>query len=453
MTAEPLDTTVAGSPGTCVQAADALDKYAGWIQQAGDLSRGARTVAESGWDGPAHDAFDRVIQTPLRTADDLAFTCQEAMRALTNFADALTRVMEAMFGTVEAARGGGLEVQGPLILPPSPAPPKPTIARQASSAGDAAALHRDYQAKMDAWLPLANEYNRKARLFNDCADKVRDARIKEDEAHGALRDALGPISEKNIDDVGFVISTELSLGTAAALNTVSATGGVRADAVAAQRAFLAEADLFQRWATGDITVLTPNERTVLSRAAAVGSPTANVHLSQVMANSYQQRIDRYDQWLGNMPDAVRNGVTAYPKFSALQHADAGLAARATNAALKNTPYVGTAVTIGFEAWNAYQDQQSWPKAAAKAGAGIAGTTVGGMLGGAMGSVFPGPGTVIGSAVGATVGSFAGSYVVDSVAPGEDPYAEDKVDLADTSVLDESKVVRPGAVPTPPPAPR
>ncbi|MFC4852934.1 hypothetical protein [Actinophytocola glycyrrhizae] len=450
---DPLMTVVAGSPGTCVEAADALDSYAGWVQKAGDLSRGARAVAESGWEGPAHDAFDKVSQVPARTADDLAFTCQEAMRALKDFAGSLTKIMETMLTTREAAVNGGLEVVDGLIFPPEPAPPKPSLDHQASSSADADAMYRDYQAKMAAWVPLADAYNKKAELFNTCSDSVRDARVKEDEAHAALRAELGPISEKNIDGVAFTISSEVSLGTAAALNYVSSFGGARADAVVAQQAFLKEADLFQRWATGDITTLTPDERAVLTRAANTGSPTANKILAQVMADSYQQRIDRYDKWLGHLPDTMRNTVTAYPSFSALQRADAGLAARATNTALKNTPYLGTAITFGFEGWNAYQDQQSWPKAAAKAGVSVVGTTIGGMAGAAMGSVLPGPGTAIGGFLGATAGGWAGSYIVDSLAPGEDPHAQPRVALADTTVHDESKIVRPGPTPTPPPLPR
>lgn len=439
-----LNTTVPGSPGTCVAGGDALNGYAGNVQMAGDQSRRARTVARSGWEGPAHDAFDRVTLKPTNAADDLAFTCQEAMRTLKDFASSLSKVQEKMINTIREASGGGLEVQGPLILPPNPPPPKPSISGQASSAADATDKYEAYQTQMRAWVPIANEYNRKVELFNKCSDNVRDARLKEDEAHAALRGGLGPITGKNVGDVGFTFGTGESVTIASALGLVQSTEGERHDAFIKQQRHLAASTLFQRFATGNIVDLTDAEKAILTRAAAQSGATAE---------TYAQRVRMYEKWISGVPQEVRAAVASYPSFSALKAANSGLAAGA-HTALKATPYVGSVVTIGMEAWNAKQGTQSWPKAAAKAGAAITGTTAGSVAGAVLGSFVPVPGaTVVGGVVGGVFGGWAGSYVVDRVAPGADPYAQPRADSADTTMLDRSKIVQLGPTPTPPPLPR
>jgi len=435
-----LNTTVAGSPGTCVAGGDALDRYAGWVQKAGDLGRGARNVAESGWDGPAHDAFDKVMEQPTAFADDLAFTCQETMRTLKDFGSSLGKVQEKMVNTLDEAKRGGLDVQGPLILPPTPPPPKPGFSGQAASAADADAMYRDYQAKMRDWVPLANEYNRKVTLFNKCSDNVRDARKAEDEAHATLRRALEPLSGKKVDEIGFTFGNGSNLTVSAALGYVQGAENARHDAFIAQQRSMAASTLFQRFATGTIVDLTDEERAILTRAAAQTGAAGEM---------YGQRVAQYESWIKHVPENVRAAVASYPTLSALEASNSALAG-AARGALKATPWVGSVATIGMEAWNAHQGAQTWEKAAAKAGAGIAGATAGGMAGAAVGSLLPGPGTVIGGIVGGVVGGMGGSYIVDAIAPGADKYAQPRAEPADTTVHDESKIVRPGEAPKPPP---
>jgi hypothetical protein len=81
---QALNTTVNGSSGTCVAAADWLRSLAEAGHQAAGDVRGAHTSAEAGWQGPASSAFQDSIANVDRVADDVAgraSNCERGLRA------------------------------------------------------------------------------------------------------------------------------------------------------------------------------------------------------------------------------------------------------------------------------------------------------------------------------------------------------------------------------------
>ncbi|WP_024874072.1 hypothetical protein [Saccharomonospora piscinae] len=446
-----LNTLVHGGPASCVAAAEALDAYAGWVQKSGDQSRYARGTAESGWEGPAHQAFDAEAHQPTRTADDLAFTCQEAMRALTEFAAALTGVQDTMADTLATATAGGLTVQEPFILPPQPPGPKPGIA----PVGSAHATDRinDYQADLRAWQDEAKEYNRLATLFNQCADAVGDARQREYDAHETLRAELAPADGSKVDD--YVIGTPLGMTVA---GIVAVPQSIHSDRLDAFRnlgaAVLRESTLLNSLSTGQIASLSEAEKAQLIRRAEEAGDDVS---------KYRKLISDYDRYTAGLPHEVRAALAAHPQSAGLSDiaAKAGISEGALTKALKATPFVGSGLTAGIEAWNASQGGQSWPEAGVRTVGGIAGTTAGTLLGSTLGSAASGAlfgsgagpaGSVIGGVAGALVGGLKGAEVAQSVLPDEpDVPAQPRATIVDTSL--PSGPAPTGAVPTPPPLPR
>jgi uncharacterized protein YukE len=124
---ESLNTTVNGSVGTCVEAADYLrDLYQGASMTVGGFES-ARGKADAAWRGPARDEFsDQAAQVgkEVDTLGDRAFAAEWALR---DFADALKAVLDKMDDALTKAAAGGLSVDGPFIATPDPLPPAPVL--------------------------------------------------------------------------------------------------------------------------------------------------------------------------------------------------------------------------------------------------------------------------------------------------------------------------------------
>jgi hypothetical protein len=69
---QALNTTVNGSSGTCVSAADWLHTVVAAGHQAAGNVRAAHTGAEAGWQGPASQAFQDSISNVDVVADQMA---------------------------------------------------------------------------------------------------------------------------------------------------------------------------------------------------------------------------------------------------------------------------------------------------------------------------------------------------------------------------------------------
>lgn len=185
-----LNTTVNGSSGTCVEAADWLMLYSSRADMAAEHCQKAINMAQSSWQGPASSAFQSSVRAPGWQCDDLSFTCQRYESALREFAAALDNVIERMLDARGKATGGGLEVEGPFILPPKPVGPGPSVPQGRFTVDQADVAYRMYRSDMLAHAANVTEYNRKARLFNECSTLVSEARAREDEAHAILQDVL-----------------------------------------------------------------------------------------------------------------------------------------------------------------------------------------------------------------------------------------------------------------------
>lgn len=468
---DALNTMVFGGPESCAMGGDALDRLAGCVQKGGDQSRRARSVAEAGWDGPAYVAFHNASAKPTDVADDLAFTCQEAMRALKTFASSLRSILNKMATTRYEAVSGGLKLEGYFILPPEPAPPKPE-APYLPRAEDADGAYKAYEAAMAKWVPLADEYNRKATLFNKCSDNVRDARKKEDEAHTTLCDALKSADGSKFEDLVISTPTSATVAGIVALPQTIRSGRLQAFTNLAS-AHVRESTLLQRLANGQVLGLSEVERAQLIRQAA----NAGDDVSR-----YTRLIDDYAKFERLLGPSTYAALAAHPNIpSALEDAAARgrIGAETLRGILKSTPFVGSALTIGMEAWNASTGGQTWAEAGARSVGGLAGAATGAVLGGALGELVAGPlGAVVVGVAGSVYGGINGADVAQSVLPDQE-YAQPKADIADTRIVskEDTSVLQPdrngpaggfpstrpapaptesaptGAVPTPPPAPR
>ncbi|WP_033440915.1 hypothetical protein [Saccharothrix sp. NRRL B-16314] len=115
----PLETAVQGDPASLRATAEWLRELARAAEEAGTTARGASTMSEAGWTGPAADSFRATVGATLGEVDGIAATDTGAAAALDAHAADLETVKARMAQAVAVASGAGLTVFGTLICEPS----------------------------------------------------------------------------------------------------------------------------------------------------------------------------------------------------------------------------------------------------------------------------------------------------------------------------------------------
>lgn len=191
-----IDTAVAGDPGSCDAAAQWLSQLGTHAELAGEHFRNATQVAESGWEGPAAAAFQGAVGFVRDDIDHLVSTATRMSEGLAEFGSVLSAERGRMEGVRDWAVGGGLTAGGASILrPEQEGIVKVNMALKASAMDRQQPLSAEDRAALpdeEELILAVAEHNARVRLFNDCIDRVRESRVREEEAHRALREAIVP---------------------------------------------------------------------------------------------------------------------------------------------------------------------------------------------------------------------------------------------------------------------
>lgn len=401
---ESLNTTVNGSVGTCVEAAD----YLRAIYQAASMTvsgfQSARATADATWVGPAHDEFNAKatqVGGEIDTLGDGAFGTEWALR---DFADALKAVLGKMDDALAKAAAGGLRVDGPFIATPDPLPAAPVLPTGPCGTAQAGEVVRQNQQAIAAHNELVAVYNAKVAVYNECKAIVTQARTMEGNAHDALAQAMGKTSA--------TVDTDLvSIGFTAASQTRGFVGtmenGQRLARAEATR-LTTQASFYQNLALGKQADYPIWAKSLLDRSATMAED----------GGKYQTRAQQFERWVKVMPEDWRRKVVAYPGMTPAENTsshskDPKLPAGAARLA-RSMPYVGSMLTAGNEVYGAYKGEQSWGRAVADTTATIVGGGVGGALvGAAAGSAF-GP---VGALVLGVAGGFGGAKFATDIVAG------------------------------------
>jgi hypothetical protein len=394
---QALNTTVNGSSGTCVAVADWLSRLYGAAHHGDDAVRQARSRAEAGWQGPAHDEFVDALDGLPAELGELADRSYEAEWALRAFADSLDKVVDTMGEALSLARTGCLRVDGPFIVAPM-APVEPAAVTGKCSPGMSAQKVAELREAADGYRVAAADYNGKAEIYNRCKALVEDARRLEEKAHHELRAKM-----ETITDVSTNWVTIGAMATSRALGSLTGLQNGRRALVNTTERLLNEAKFLTNWANGTVSSVNPLQQRVLELAQQKARN----------ATAYKARVSQFEKWASTVPQSARELVTSHP--------GATLPSGATGA-LKALPYLGSSLVVVNEAYGAYKGEQSWGKAAADSAAtiggsalGAAGATAGGaaLMGAPLGPV----GSVVAGTVGGVAGAIGGQAVADFFVPG------------------------------------
>lgn len=405
---QALNTTVNGSSGTCIDAADWLSRLFAGARDADSAARDARAAAEGGWQGPAADAFAEDLHgLPAELAElaDRAYECEWALR---EFAASLDKAVDTMSQALDKARARDLRVEGPFIIAPQPPEAITGLPTGKCTPADAQAAARKLNGDIAALREAQAAYNAKAAAYNECKALVEDARRFEKRAHEQLRQSMTTVSEAATNWV-----TIGSFTVARMLGYVGSIENPRRDALNNVNRELNKSRFLTKWANGTVASASPLQQRVLEMAAEKARN----------AEAYRARVDEFEKFIKVVPEPARRAVTAYPGKGALD--DAGSHAKTLPAGAKNIarsmPYLGSLVTATAESIGALKGEQSWGKAAAD----TAGVVVGGGLGaagagaayGALTGASLGPiGSVVVGTVGGVAGGIGGQLVTDWLVP-------------------------------------
>ncbi|WP_116041982.1 hypothetical protein [Amycolatopsis palatopharyngis] len=404
-----LNTTVNGSSGTCIEAADGLAKLYAGAHEGADTVRAARGIGDASWRGPAHDQFNDSTQglnPDITMISDRAFDCEWALR---DFADSLDAIQTRMADALGKARAGGLVVDGPYIVGPPPPPPAPVLPTGPCGTAEARQVMHDNQQAMAAHNAVISEYNAKVAVYNECKAIVETARTMEENAHNALREVMGKV-ETGLTEM-------VNLTPVVLARTISYIGtmekGRQAAMDKAERA-VTRASAFEKYANG--TLANPDQRTL-------GWLRESANKARVNADIAIARANQFDLWIKNVPEGTRRIIAAYPgkrQIGSLgEHAKTQV--KVGQRILKGMPYVGSGMIALNEVMDAASGEQSWGKAIADS----AGTIGGGALGAAAASAAAGAvwgsaigpwGTLVVGTVGGVAGAIGGQAVVDFLVP-------------------------------------
>ncbi|NKQ53902.1 hypothetical protein HFP15_13530 [Amycolatopsis sp. K13G38] len=404
MAGQALNTTVNGSAGTCREVAAYLGRLYDGAYQAGSKFSGALTTADATWHGPAHDAFADWINGTRPEIDALSDQAFKVQWALNDFADSLDAILARMDDALAKATAGGLEVDGPFIVSPTPPAPAPLLPTGPCGTEQATRIMEQNQRAIAAHNQVIADYNAKVAVYNEAKAIVTTARTMEANAHHALQQVVGAASQavqKDMTKIGFTTASQ-ARGFVGTMENTRRLTLAQADRLKTQSEF------YKNFALGKQVEDPDWAKVLLERSAKMADDGGKL----------QTRAQQFEQWVQTVPEDARKALTAYPGRSVAENlgehsTDLTLPAGAARIA-RSLPYVGSILTAGSEAYGAWKGEQSWARAAADTGAAIGGGALGGALVGAVaGSAF-GP---VGTLVLGVMGGFGGAKFATDIVQG------------------------------------
>lgn len=371
---EPLDTTVEGDPASFTATCDWLRQASTNTEAVEDAFRHVRGDSESGWVGQAGEAARQVMLQGATLSSDAMTMLSDMADALQIHADDLRTVKKFMQDARDAAREGGLTVNGMLIMPPGPAP---VPAQRPVATGPMAPQQRE---SYNAALAAEAAYTKKVRAYEDAAGIVAKAKEKESESQHILVRSIS----------GIVKPAKLGL----TLGDLSA--GVTAATAARRSKYLSLADdlpspkLPEHLAKN--TNMSMATRFRLQTIAAERATTKAATAAKAYPSRIAQGIDRV------VPQRISSALDA----KIIPHQ----VPKPTNWFLKGStyvgkkiPYVGVAFTAAGVGYDISQGKDPTQAVVSGGSSLIAGTLAGAAVGGPVGAL-----------VGAGVGIIAGIAV-------------------------------------------
>lgn len=421
-----LNTTVNGSVGTVREAADYFLLGSSRAESAADNYIKARTETEAGWRGPAGEAYRDAIVDPARVCLDIQATCAKYEPAVRTFADRLEKVISQMADVIATAKGGGLEVQGPIVMRPKHPGPPPADASGVVPPNAAADELRHRQAAHASYTNVVSDYNAKVKVFNESLEKFKAARNLEEQAHTDVWQELGADNGFDID--GWTIG---DTAASSAIGTIGAADGVRSDALFKAKQLETLSRPFMEFAAGGI----PSKWSQAQRDRFIQAGLK----AEGGKRDYLRRVRQIDKFLDKSPKWLTKASTAYPGKRLLGLEDIGPKAsdlKAARGVLKSLPYLGSGLVIGNEIVSAAKGEQTWGKAVADTAGTLGGGAIGGVAGASLCSPLAPPwGSIVCGAAGGAVGGFVGGEVADWFVPEEDvdmPKPADTIDYHPSS---------------------
>ncbi|GDY33886.1 hypothetical protein [Gandjariella thermophila] len=338
-----LETDVKGSPGTCQETADWLRTFAQGARTAADAVHAARAESDAAWEGPAGNAFRGSVSGMDGDLDRLHDKALATGRALEEFSYALDRVASQMAHAREVAQGGGLEVSGTVILPPKPPGPPPlgtSICTQSDPAGAQVTMNQQ-SAEAQAHQRAVDEYNARVRVFNDAKHVVEDARKAETDAHAALERAMKESGEgaSALKEIGTTVASRV-------LDAVKGTHEQATELLNKSDEFSNAAQTYQKFATGNVAILTPQEVQLLERLGKESDQLAQINSA---------KAGQLEQWIKAIPEDVRKAIAKNPSTLIT---DSSMYLKYAKPYLKGMPYAGSALTILSEGFDVANGEKS-----------------------------------------------------------------------------------------------
>lgn len=408
MPGQALNTTVNGSAGTCREAATVLGQLYDGAYQASSEFRNALTTADATWHGPAHDAFADQINQVRPDIDALSDRAFKVQWALNDFADSLDAILARMDNALAGAKAGGLEVDGPFIVSPTPPGAAPLLPTGPCGTAQAQRIMDQNQQAIAQHNQAIADYNLKVAVYNEAKAIVTDARTMEANAHHALQQAMGGASQAVQNDMTKIAFTTASQarGFVGTMENTRRLTQSQADRLKTQ------AEFYKNFALGKQVDDPDWAKSLLERSAKMADDGGKL----------ETRAQQFEQWVKVVPEEERRALTAYAGRGAAENladhsTDLKLPAGAARVA-RSLPYVGAILTASNEAVGAMKGEQSWGRAAADTGAALGGGALGGTLVGmAAGSAFGPMGTLILGVMGGFGGAKFATDIVQGFSDG------------------------------------
>ncbi|MEV0697204.1 hypothetical protein AB0I53_04700 [Saccharopolyspora sp. NPDC050389] len=184
----PIDTHVLGDPGSVRASAQWLRAMAAAAHNSGTDIRKAGGQSESGWTGPAADAFRGLMAQAAPQVDGLSGNFEGAARAMEAHATDLDTVRARMDQARGVALAAGLPVTETTICePPGPPPSAPAPLPKGRCPSTAE------QQAFDAGNQAITDYAGKCAAYEECARTAAEARQTENDSQATL---LGELKAK-----------------------------------------------------------------------------------------------------------------------------------------------------------------------------------------------------------------------------------------------------------------
>lgn len=369
---EELDTEVKGDPDSFTATCEWLRGAADNAQEVEDGFSKARTTSESGWSGPAGDAFREVVFRGVQVSTDVLQAVSGVCSAMEIHADDLRTVETKMQQARDVAAEGGLTIRGFKIQPPGPAPAAPGKLPKGASP--------EQRRQHTAAVVAEEAYAKKVQAYEEAAALVAEARKKESESqHVVIRSISGVTDPVK----GALSLTDVSAGVTGAI-------AARASKYKAIAANIKSPALAEKMAANPSW--SAKGRFRAAQIAAERSAAKATALAEAYPNRIAAAIDKW------VPDRVKQLADA-KVIPAKTPTPTNWLLKGSTKLGKNLPVVGTIAT-GFGVWYDVEQGKDPAQAVVSGGSSlVAGAVTGAAIGGPVGAV---AGAVVGIGVGIAV---------------------------------------------------